>query len=204
MCICLRVRWVLTLLVRKIVNQSNVRWDGMKPIGGIGGSNDGANNADDREGIMQPNPPPSESSNSECQQPVDDTVSFMGPNDDGAQEREWRALYENKIDNSQLTYVAINLRCGVKLMCRPDVLTCCRSVLYDIREDLSQCFEIFPSSVHALIRRTRIWVNLSFLYGPRDNLRILRHSTAHHHEAWLLWCVQYAKTILLDESVTYY
>lgn len=114
-----------------------------------------------------------------------DTVSFMPKSGDS--DLAWRRLYENKVDNSLLNYLSIRLRCGVVAMCRTNVLTTCPSVLQDLNRDLSQCLEIMPWSVHALIRRTRIWVNLTYSHGPKDNPTFLSHSTAHHHEAWLLW-----------------
>lgn len=114
-----------------------------------------------------------------------DTVSFM-PQEDVA-ESALRESYQNKVDNSLLNYVAITLRCGVVAMCRTNVLTTCPSVLQDLNRDLSQCLEFLPWSVHSFIRRTRIWVNITYSYGPKNNPTFLSHSTAHHHEAWLIW-----------------
>jgi hypothetical protein len=30
-------------------------------------------------------------------------------------------------------------------------------------------------------------VNLSYYYGPKKKPFYLNHSTAHHHEGWLIW-----------------
>jgi hypothetical protein len=91
------------------------------------------------------------------------------------------------IDNSVLVYIPMHLRCGVTVLCRPDVLARCPSVLRTINRDVQGCLDILPRSVHALIRRTKIWVNTTFYYGPHDKPRNVNHSTAHHHEGWLLW-----------------
>lgn len=119
---------------------------------------------------------------------VGDTVSFM-PTDIKAM--DWQSAPANHqlqmIDNSRINYVSIKLRCGVIAMCRANVLTCCPSVLRCINKDIMQCFEMLPVSVHSLIRRTRIWINLTYSYGPKQEPRLLRHTTAHHHDAWLLW-----------------
>ena len=123
---------------------------------------------------------------------IDDTVSFM-PTD-------IKVMYSNTpnqeqmIDNSRINYVAIKLRCGVIAMCRTNILTCCISVLRSINKDVLQCLEMMPCSVHALIRRTKIWVNVSYSYGPKKTPRLLRHTTAHHHDAWLLW---YARAVFI-------
>lgn len=91
------------------------------------------------------------------------------------------------IDNSRNTYHPVRLRCGVRAMCRPEVLGSCPSLLEHLNADLVQCLQILPVSVHALVRRTLIWVNLTYCYGRRDRPEHINHTTAHHHEAWLLW-----------------
>jgi hypothetical protein len=93
------------------------------------------------------------------------------------------------IDNSRNPYIPIQLGCGVRALCRPDVLTQCPLILKDLNSDLCQCMSILPRSVHHLVLRTDIWLNLSYKFGPRDRPVVLNHSAAHHHEAWLLWCV---------------
>jgi hypothetical protein len=93
------------------------------------------------------------------------------------------------IDNSRNIYIPIQLGCGIRVLCRPDVLTRCPLILKDLNTDLFQCLSILPRSVHHLVRRTQIWVNLSYSYGLRDRPVVLNHSAAHHHEAWLFWCV---------------
>jgi hypothetical protein len=93
------------------------------------------------------------------------------------------------IDNSRNIYIPIQLGCGITVMCRPEVLTRCPLILKDLNSDLGQCLSILPRSVRHLVRRTQVWVNLSYSYGPRDRPLVLNHSVAHHHEAWLFWCV---------------
>lgn len=91
------------------------------------------------------------------------------------------------IDNSVLVYIPMQLKCGVTVQCRPDVLARCPSVLRDLHKDVQGCLDVLPSSVHALIRRTQIWVNTTYYYGHRLKPRNVNHSTAHHHEGWLFW-----------------
>jgi hypothetical protein len=93
------------------------------------------------------------------------------------------------IDNSRNIYIPIQLGCGIRVLCRPEVLTRCPLILKDLNSDLCQCLSILPRSVHHLVRRTQVWLNLSYSYGPRDRPVVLNHSVAHHHEAWLFWCV---------------
>jgi len=116
-----------------------------------------------------------------------DTVSFMPTDIQVMSMYSSNNKSTNMIDNSRINYLPIKLRCGVIAMIRTNVMVCCPSVLQCLNKDLLQCLEIMPVSVRALILRTRIWVNLSYSYGPRDNLRLLKHTTAHHHDAWLLW-----------------
>lgn len=117
---------------------------------------------------------------------VGDTVSFM-PTDFKVMSSMHHSSYAKMIDNRFVNYLAIKLRCGVIAMCRTNVLTLCQSALKDLNADFTRCLEIVPNSVRAFIKRTRIWVNLSYTYGPSDNPRLLRHTTAHHHHAWLVW-----------------
>lgn len=120
------------------------------------------------------------------QQLISDTVSFM-PTDIKVMHTMHHASYAKMIDNRFINYVAIKLRCGVVAMCRTNVLTTCSSVLKSLNEDLAMCLEILPPSVHSLIRRIRVWVNLSYSYGAHDDPRLLKHTTAHHHHEWLIW-----------------
>jgi hypothetical protein len=95
--------------------------------------------------------------------------------------------YNGLIDNSSLIYHPIKLKCGVRVMCRPIVLMQCPEVLQDLEEDCQACLRTLPRSVHKLIRRTPIWVNATYQYGPVYRPILLNHSTAHHHESWLRW-----------------
>jgi hypothetical protein len=103
----------------------------------------------------------------------------------------WAEKVENRIvliDNTSLVYLEIMLPCGVLAMCSPEVISSCPMVLRSLQTDLQQLFKILPTSVHDLVKRTSIWVNASYFYGPRDDPRVLRHSTAHHTEGWLIHC----------------
>ena len=90
------------------------------------------------------------------------------------------------IDNTTLVYIPVRLPCGVETCCAPEVLSHCPMVLRSLQTDLVQILRILPWSVHSLVKRTKIWVNANYAYGLRDNPRVLRHSTAHHHEGWLI------------------
>jgi hypothetical protein len=94
------------------------------------------------------------------------------------------------IDNTTLVYIPIRLPCGVDILCSPEVLSRCPMVLRSLQTDLVQILKVLPWSVHSLVQRTKIWVNASYAYGSRDDPRVLRHSTAHHQEGWLIhWYV---------------
>jgi hypothetical protein len=60
-------------------------------------------------------------------------------------------------------------------------------VLRDLNLDIVDCLDVLPTSVHGLVKRTQIWVSTSYYYGPRKKPKNVNHSTAHHHEGWLLW-----------------
>lgn len=91
------------------------------------------------------------------------------------------------IDNSKLCYLPLTLSCGVTVYCRPDVLARCPMILSDLDKDVRACLTILPRSVSFLIKRTPIWINTTFYYGPSHAPKNVNHSTAHHHEGWLLW-----------------
>jgi hypothetical protein len=90
------------------------------------------------------------------------------------------------IDNTTLVYIPIRLPCGVQILCAPEVLSGCPMVLRSLQTDLVQILKVLPWSVHSLVKRTKIWVNASYAYGSRDDPHVLRHSTAHHQEGWLI------------------
>ena len=94
---------------------------------------------------------------------------------------------EGFMDVSGRLYVSVRLSVGVFCQCRPSVLRDHREVLEDLESDLRQCFRVLPKSVHSLLRRTKIWVNDEFIYGPLQKPILLRHLTTHHHESWLEW-----------------
>lgn len=98
-------------------------------------------------------------------------------------ERQSSAL----IDNSGKVYIPVRLKCGVHAFCEPQVLSSCPGALGDLNRDLVDCFEILPTNLHGLILRTKVWINLTHRIGQRANPKILNHTTAHHHQAWLVW-----------------
>lgn len=101
-----------------------------------------------------------------------------------------RSFSDGVIDNNTLEYVEVRLPCGVMAMCSPQVLANCPLVLRSLQIDAQRLFTILPRSVHDLLRRTNIWVNASYSYGSFDDPHILRHSTAHHSEGWLVHCAR--------------
>jgi len=116
------------------------------------------------------------------------------------QQSEW-------IDNSRLLYLPIrlslppaaeqgelqgdddnsNAAAAITLMVRPEVLVKCPGVLADVREDFRDCLRLVPSSARKLLLRTKIWINLTYRYGPVEDPRAPSHTTTHHHASWLLW-----------------
>lgn len=97
------------------------------------------------------------------------------------------APFKRMIDNTALFYVPLRLRCDVVAMCRPEVIARCPQLLQELNADLFRCLRVLPLSVHGLVRRTKIWVNASYQYGPVDEPQTVGHSTAHHHDGWLIW-----------------
>ena len=93
---------------------------------------------------------------------------------------------QQRIDNTTLTYLPIKLRCGVIIKCQPNVLVFCREVLVDLNDDIMQCLACLPPSVRPLLRRTTIWVNLNYSYGPIIHPKHVKHTATHHHSGWLV------------------
>jgi hypothetical protein len=98
-----------------------------------------------------------------------------------------------KIDNSRNFYLPMNLRSGMKMMCRPEVLTTCPEILECLESDCQSCLNLLPPSVLPLVKRTVIWVNASYVYGTVLSPQIVSHTTAHHSKDWLLWYVAQSK-----------
>ena len=97
------------------------------------------------------------------------------------------------IDNSRNIYIRVRLRCGVILMCRPEIFWYCPKVLQVLYSDVCEILALLPSSLHPLIQRTKLWVNHQYTYGLKDKPVQVHHTTAHHHHDWLLWYVVVAK-----------
>ena len=97
------------------------------------------------------------------------------------------------VDNTSLVYIALRLQHSkVPVRVRPEILTECPEILIELDIDLCQCLQeehILPRSVHGLVRRTKLWINHTYIYGPQKAPIVLNHSTAHHHPEWLQWCV---------------
>lgn len=93
------------------------------------------------------------------------------------------------IDNSRNIYLRIRFRCGVTVMCRPEVFWTCPRVLQVLYADVCAVLALLPPSVHRLIQRTKIWVNHEYAYGLKTKPVVVHHTAAHHHHEWLLWYV---------------
>ena len=93
------------------------------------------------------------------------------------------------IDNSRNIYLRVRFRCGVTVMCRPEVFWSCPRVLQVLYADVCAILKLLPASLHRLIQRTKIWVNHEYAYGLKVKPVIVQHTTAHHHHEWLLWYV---------------
>jgi hypothetical protein len=107
------------------------------------------------------------------------------------------------IDNSCRFYIPIRLQCGIDAYCGDNVLEQCPFVLDDLDSDLTDCLRLLPSSTHALIRRTRIYLNLTYAYGPCDNPIIVNHATTHHSAGWLLTARDKTQSIEIYNCVDY-
>ncbi|KAL3798384.1 hypothetical protein HJC23_005037 [Cyclotella cryptica] len=104
-------------------------------------------------------------------------------------DRESSIFLVEFIDNSRRIYTAHKLKCGVTIQVGEHVLEECPSVLEDLNYDLMECLLVLPASVRSLVRRTKIWLNRNYSYGPVNNPKTVRHTTAHHFAGWLL-CVR--------------
>jgi hypothetical protein len=94
------------------------------------------------------------------------------------------------IDNRRLPYMPIRLACGVYVYCRPEVLSSCPMVLQSLQADITKALRVLPASVHHLVQRTNLWVNVSYSYGLQSDPQVLRHLTTHHEEGWLVECAR--------------
>jgi hypothetical protein len=113
------------------------------------------------------------------------------------------------IDNRQNIYIPIPLPCGVTIQvrlssvwCQPSLLV---TVLTTLREDVNNCLNILPPSVHPLICRTRIWVNggdNDYQMGDRNRPQTLRHMTTHHYAGWLDWYVTIELDLIYNNKAT--
>lgn len=97
--------------------------------------------------------------------------------------------YSDLIDNSLRTYTPVRLKSGVTVQVGENVIESCPGILEDLNHDTIGCLSCLPPSVRRLVRRTKIWVNYSYCYGPVINPKYVHHTTAHHYSGWLL-CVR--------------
>ena len=95
------------------------------------------------------------------------------------------------IDNSLNVYIPFRLKCGITAQCRLEVFDTFPEILDVIEEDVFNCIRALPPSVHDLVRRTNVWINVSYVYGPLDRPKELKHTTTHHYERWLIWYANY-------------
>ncbi len=130
-----------------------------------------------------------------------------GDDEDAAQLPESRNFATNEtsthrslsIDNSQTIYIPMRLTCGITVMCHQDIFQPPQEQWFDrirmiLQTDVSYCLQMLPVSVRSLIRRTKIWLNGQNYYcnDPFQAAQqpiYAKHTTTHHHVAWLLWCV---------------
>jgi len=89
------------------------------------------------------------------------------------------------IDNRNNIYQKVVLECGSTVMFRPEVLELCPMFLRDLSDDVNGALAALPCSVHNLVRRTVLWINASYSYGPTSHPSKVIHSTVHHDAAWL-------------------
>mmetsp|Transcript_20771 Transcript_20771/g.42566 ORF Transcript_20771/g.42566 Transcript_20771/m.42566 type:complete len:429 (-) Transcript_20771:112-1398(-) len=95
----------------------------------------------------------------------------------------------NLVDNSSRVYCPFRLKCGVTVQVGENVLEACPKILEQLNVDLVCCLHVLPASVRWLVRRTKIWVNRTYSYGPVNNPKSVNHTTAHHFAGWLM-CVR--------------
>lgn len=91
------------------------------------------------------------------------------------------------IDNSQNVYIPFHLqKCGITTQCTLQVLNNNPHILQTIEQDVYDCLKVLPQSVHHLIRRTVLWINETYVYGLIEKPKVLKHTTTHHCERWLI------------------
>ena len=75
---------------------------------------------------------------------------------------------------------------GVTVKIGRDVENRFPTFLSDLALDLMNAIQVLPPSVHSLIKRTNIWVNSNYKYGPVEDPQELIHSAVHHDVEWLV------------------
>eukprot|EP00578_Thalassiosira_sp_NH16_P028004 CAMPEP_0181087380 /NCGR_PEP_ID=MMETSP1071-20121207/6241_1 /TAXON_ID=35127 /ORGANISM="Thalassiosira sp., Strain NH16" /LENGTH=328 /DNA_ID=CAMNT_0023169263 /DNA_START=17 /DNA_END=1000 /DNA_ORIENTATION=+ len=90
------------------------------------------------------------------------------------------------IDNSTRPYRSMKLKCGVTVQVGENVMEISPGIIDDLNHDLIGCLSVLPASTRRLVRRTRIWVNHTYCYGPVIDPKHISHTTAHHFSGWLL------------------
>mmetsp|Transcript_22569 Transcript_22569/g.62734 ORF Transcript_22569/g.62734 Transcript_22569/m.62734 type:complete len:566 (+) Transcript_22569:124-1821(+) len=152
-----------------------------------------------KDDLHQQQPKDPESNSSSKPEPIHPSLQFAlqqydksanGNSQDNSQDKSNSKQQQESpelIDNTTLTYVPLRLpHSQTTVRVRPQVLTHCPAILSELDQDLVQCQRLLPQSVQLLIRRTVLWINHTYRYGPKHQPIVLNHSTAHHHPAWLL------------------
>mmetsp|Transcript_15849 Transcript_15849/g.18416 ORF Transcript_15849/g.18416 Transcript_15849/m.18416 type:complete len:341 (+) Transcript_15849:91-1113(+) len=92
------------------------------------------------------------------------------------------------MDNTQNIYVPFHLKCGINAHCSLDVFNQCPEILEIVEEDMFAILRVLPPSLHKLIKKTNIWINVTYVYGSFDNPKVMKHTVTHHFQEWLM-CV---------------
>lgn len=78
--------------------------------------------------------------------------------------RESNIPLSNLVDNSSRIYYPFRLKCGVTVQVGEHVLDASPNLLDQLNLDLVCCLHVLPASVRWLVRRTKIWVNRTYVY----------------------------------------
>ena len=89
------------------------------------------------------------------------------------------------VDNSHHVYRELKLSNGIIILFRDNIPQHCPEVFSILEEDITQSLKLLPRSVHPLVKRTRIWVNASYLTGQAKSPVSVNHLISHHHVEWL-------------------
>lgn len=90
-----------------------------------------------------------------------------------------------------LVYIPFHFKCGVTAQCNLEVFDKFPEILEILENDCANCLRILPKNCHDLIRRTNLWINVSYMYHDLEmEEREFKHATTHHFEEWLIgWVI---------------